>query len=351
MSETAFSPRLLAWYRRHGRKDLPWKQTRDPYHIWVSEIMLQQTQVSTVIPYFERFITRFPDIPALAAAGLDEVLHHWTGLGYYARARNLHRATGMIVDAHDGKFPRAFDAVHALPGIGASTAGAILAFAFGQRHVILDGNVKRVLTRYHAIQGWPGKREIEKRLWALAERHTPRSRVRAYTQAIMDLGATVCQRARPDCARCPVRTACRARALGIPLAYPAPAPRRVLPIRTTAMLIIRDRRGRVLLQRRPPAGLWGGLWAFPECDSDNVTAWCRDTLGLDVKLDTPSSPLRHSFSHFHLDITPIAARVLSASKAMENPQTVWYNPEQPDERGFAAPVKRLLDQLRTNHEP
>jgi A/G-specific adenine glycosylase len=283
-----------------------------------------------VIPYFERFITRFPDIPALAAAGLDEVLHYWTGLGYYARARNLHRAAGTIVDAHDGKFPRAFDAVHALPGIGASTAGAILAFAFGQRHIILDGNVKRVLTRYHAIAGWPGRREIEKRLWALADRHTPRSRVRAYT-----------------CARCPVRAACRARMLGTPLAYPTPAPRRVLPIRTTAMLIIRDQRGRVLLERRPPAGLWGGLWGFPECDTDNVATFCRESLGLVVEPDPPSPPLRHSFSHFHLDITPIAARVLGASKAMENPQTVWYNPKQPDERGFAAPVKRLLDQLRT----
>jgi A/G-specific adenine glycosylase len=308
--------------------------------------MLQQTQVGTVIPYFERFITRFPDIPTLAAAGLDEVLHYWTGLGYYARARNLHRAAMTIVDAHDGTFPRAFDAVHALPGIGMSTAGAILAFAFGQRHVILDGNVKRVLTRYRAIKGWPGKREIEKRLWALADRYTPRAHVRAYTQAIMDLGATVCQRARPDCVHCPVRRGCRARALGIPLAYPTPAPRRELPIRATAMLIIRDRRGHVLLQRRPPAGLWGGLWAFPECDSDNVAVWCRKTLGLVIEPDTPSPPLRHSFSHFHLDITPIAARVLGASQVMENPQTVWYNPRQPDERGFAAPVKRLLDALR-----
>lgn len=346
MSDTAFSRRLLVWYRRHGRTDLPWKQTRDPYHIWVSEIMLQQTQVGTVIPYFERFIIRFPDIPTLAAADLDEVLHHWTGLGYYARARNLHRAAATIVDAHGGTFPRAFETVHALPGIGMSTAGAILAFAFGQRHVILDGNVKRVLTRYRAIEGWPGRREIEKRLWALADRYTPHSRVRAYTQAIMDLGATVCQRARADCARCPVRHGCRARALGMPLAYPTPAPRRVLPIRRTAMLIIRDRRGRVLLQRRPPAGLWGGLWAFPECEDDNVAAWCRETFGLVIEPDTPSPPLRHSFSHFHLDITPIAARVRGASRAMENPHTVWYNPKQPDERGFAAPVKRLLDQLR-----
>ena len=346
MGEPAFSRRLLAWHRRHGRRDLPWKQTRDPYPIWVSEIMLQQTQVSTVIPYFERFMTRFPDIRTLAAATLDEVLHHWTGLGYYARARNLQRAAVTIVNAHDGRFPRTFDAVHALPGIGLSTAGAILAFAFGQRHVILDGNVKRVLARYHAIKGWPGKREIEKRLWVLADQHTPRTRVRNYTQAIMDLGATVCRRANPDCVSCPVNHGCRARALDSPSAYPTPAPRRRLPIRGTAMLIIRDRRGRVLLQRRPPAGLWGGLWGFPECGSDDVRAWCRETLGLEVKLEAALPPLRHSFSHFHLDITPITVRALGAGKAMEHPQSLWYNPRQPDERGFAAPVKRLLEALR-----
>ena len=346
MGEPAFSRRLLAWHRRHGRRDLPWKQTRDPYPIWVSEIMLQQTQVSTVIPYFERFMTRFPDIRTLAAATLDEVLHHWTGLGYYARARNLQRAAVTIVNAHDGRFPRTFDAVHALPGIGLSTAGAILAFAFGQRHVILDGNVKRVLARYHAIEGWPGKREIEKRLWVLADRHTPRTRVRNYTQAIMDLGATVCRRANPDCVSCPVNHGCRARALDSPSAYPTPAPRRRLPIRGTAMLIIRDRRGRVLLQRRPPAGLWGGLWGFPECGSDDVRAWCRETLGLEVKLEAALPPLRHSFSHFHLDITPITVRALGAGKAMEHPQSLWYNPRQPDARGFAAPVKRLLEALR-----
>ena len=346
MGEPAFSRRLLAWHRRHGRRDLPWKQTRDPYPIWVSEIMLQQTQVSTVIPYFERFMTRFPDIRTLAAATLDEVLHHWTGLGYYARARNLQRAAVTIVNAHDGRFPRTFDAVHALPGIGLSTAGAILAFAFGQRHVILDGNVKRVLARYHAIKGWPGKREIEKRLWVLADQHTPRTRVRNYTQAIMDLGATVCRRANPDCVSCPVNHGCRARALDSPSAYPTPAPRRRLPIRGTAMLIIRDRRGRVLLQRRPPAGLWGGLWGFPECGSDDVRAWCRETLGLEVKLEAALPPLRHSFSHFHLDITPITVRALGAGKAMEHPQSLWYNPRQPDARGFAAPVKRLLEALR-----
>ncbi|MFQ6022526.1 MAG: A/G-specific adenine glycosylase [Acidiferrobacterales bacterium] len=347
MSQTPFSRCLLAWYRKHGRKDLPWKRSGDPYHIWVSEIMLQQTQVTTVIPYFHRFVGRFPDIPSLARAHLDEVLHHWTGLGYYARARNLHKAAKIIVEQHHGELPKTFDAVCALPGIGASTAAAILAFAFDKRHVILDGNVKRVLARYHAVEGWPGKRDVQNRLWELADMHTPRSHVRHYTQAIMDLGATVCRRARPVCAHCPVHDGCNAFARGDPHRYPAAAPRRKLPVKTVAMVMIRDARGRVLLQQRPPAGLWGGLWGFPECTEENVSAWCRKTLGLSLKLEPPWSPLRHSFSHFHLDIIPISARIVrSDGKLMENAGTVWYNLDRPDERGFAAPVKRLLEQLR-----
>ena len=244
MSTKAFTDRLLAWYDRHGRKDLPWHQNRSAYAIWVSEIMLQQTQVSTVIPYFYRFVERFADIEALAAASLDEVLHYWTGLGYYARARNLHNTARIIVERHHGRFPRDYETVQTLPGIGASTAGAILAFASGQRHVILDGNVKRVLARYHAIDGWPGRRDVATQLWDLADRHTPGTRVRAYTQAIMDLGATVCRRARPDCVRCPVRLGCRALALGAARRYPAARPRRSLPTRTTAMIMIQDGLGR-----------------------------------------------------------------------------------------------------------
>jgi A/G-specific adenine glycosylase len=346
MSANAFTDRLLAWYDHHGRKDLPWHRDRSAYGIWVSEIMLQQTQVSTVIPYFHRFMERFPDIASLAAATVDEVLHCWTGLGYYARARNLHKTARLIVERHGGCFPRDYETVQALPGIGASTAGAILAFAFGQRHVILDGNVKRVLARYHVVGGWPGKRDVAIRLWALADRHTPRTRVRAYTQAIMDLGATVCRRTHPDCAHCPVRRGCQARALGAPQRYPATRPRRSLPTRTTFMIMIQDGAGRVLLQRRPPAGLWGGLWGFPECAADDIDAWCQQALGLRVELTTPWEPLRHTFSHFHLQITPVAARVADSSQVMENPGMVWYNPNQPDERGFAAPVRRLLQQLR-----
>ena len=347
MSQPEFSQRLLAWYKKNGRRALPWKTKNNPYHIWVSEIMLQQTQVTTVIPYFKRFIKRFPTIRLLARAQLDEVLHLWAGLGYYARARNLHKAAQMVCRDHGGKFPRVFDAVQQLPGIGRSTAGAILAFACQQRHPILDGNVKRVLTRYHAIDGWPGKRDIEQRLWQLAEEHTPMRRVADYTQAIMDLGATLCTRTRPDCAQCPLANVCRAYRQGNPEDYPTSKPRKALPVKAVAMLIIRDRQGRVLLHRRPPTGIWGGLWSLPECDHGNPRHWCRRHLGMDITLEPPWPRLRHSFSHFRLDITPVPARLKGSSNtAMENPDAVWYNADLPDARGLAAPVQRLLNQLR-----
>ncbi len=346
MSERGISRRLLAWYDRHGRKTLPWKLQRDPYRIWVSEIMLQQTQVTTVIPYFERFLARFPDVRALATAKPDEVLHLWTGLGYYARARNLHRAARVILEEHHNKFPREFEAITALPGIGRSTAGAILALAFGQRRAILDGNVKRVLTRYHAIDTPLNQRATEERLWLLAEKHTPRTRIAAYTQAIMDLGATLCTRTKPDCPQCPLRAGCCARKLGAPQDYPVRATRAPTPLKATRMLMIHDQRGRVLLTQRPPVGLWGGLWGFPECADDDIHAWCRKTLGLKIKTEKPWPVRRHAFSHFRLDITPIPARVVGGTtQAMENAETVWYNLGQPAARGFSAPVKHLLEQL------
>ena len=348
MSDRPIGRRLLAWYDRHGRKTLPWKSGRDPYRIWVSEIMLQQTQVATVIPYFQRFIARFPDVRALARAKADSVLHLWTGLGYYARARNLHRAAQIIVREHDGVVPGTFEAVAELPGIGRSTAGAILALAFGQRHPILDGNVKRVLARYHAVDTPLSQRATEERLWQLAERHTPRVRVDDYTQAVMDLGATVCARARPKCNICPLRAGCRAHRLGTPQNFPLRIAARHAPVKATRMLMIRDGRGHVLLTRRPPTGLWGGLWGFPECADGNARRWCRKNFGLDILIETPWPKLRHSFSHFHLDITPIPARVMGGTeRAMENAEAVWYNVDRPDQRGFSAPVKRLLEQLRT----
>ncbi len=351
MSERPISRRLLAWYGHHGRKALPWKRRRDAYRIWVSEVMLQQTQVAAVIPYFERFIARFPDVRSLARARLDEVLHLWTGLGYYARARNLHKAAQRIVKEHGGRFPRAFEVVADLPGIGRSTAGAILTLAFDQRHPILDGNVKRVLARYHAIATPLNKRETETRMWQLAEKHTPRTRVADYTQAIMDLGATLCTRTKPQCPACPLRKTCHAFQLGAPQNFPVRTAARRVPVKATQMLMIRDARGRVLLARRPPAGLWGGLWGFPECANGNARHWCRKSLGFDIRMESPWPTLRHSFSHFHLDITPIPARLVGGTgRAMENAETVWYNVRRPDRRGFSAPVKHLLEQLRMMRE-
>jgi A/G-specific adenine glycosylase len=347
MRNNPFNQRLLAWYDAHGRKTLPWKSRPDPYRIWVSEIMLQQTQVATVIPYFKRFIARFPHVRSLARARLDVVLHHWTGLGYYARARNMHQAAQRIVKEHAGMFPRRFDATVELPGIGRSTAGAILSLAFEQRHPILDGNVKRVLTRYHAVGTPVNQRETEDRLWQLAEKHTPHKRVADYTQAIMDLGATVCTRAKPQCTCCPLRKTCCAFQLGSPQDFPVRAAKLKTPVKSTRMLMIRNARGHVLLQRRPPAGLWGGLWGFPECSNGNARQWCRKTLGIDIQTKSSWPTLRHSFSHFHLDITPIPAQLVGGTdQAMENAETVWYNVRRPDRRGFSAPVKHLLDRLR-----
>jgi A/G-specific adenine glycosylase len=347
---TLNSDLLLAWFDRHGRHDLPWQHPRTPYRVWVSEIMLQQTQVSIVIPYFERFMACFPDITSLANASQDEVLHLWTGLGYYARARNLHGAAQRIRDAHQGRFPQDFDAVLALPGIGRSTAGAILAQALNQRYAILDGNVKRVLTRYHAISGWPGSKMVENRLWELAEAATPQQRVADYTQAIMDLGATVCGRT-PNCAVCPLNTTCQARAEGDPRAYPTSKPRKTLPVRETTMLLLQNPEGLLLLEQRPAAGIWGGLWSLPECPPDREPAeFCQSTLGLRIQKAETGTRLRHTFSHFHLDITTLHAQVIPGDRAvMEGRPQVWYNCHQPDVRGLPAPVKTLLDDL--NNQP
>ena len=308
--------------------------------------MLQQTQVSTVIPYFERFMDRFADITCLANASQDEVLHLWTGLGYYARARNLHKAAQQIRDQHQGEFPQDFDTVLSLPGIGRSTAGAILAQALDQRHAILDGNVRRVLTRYHAIGGWPGAKAVENRLWKLAEAATPQQRLADYTQAIMDLGAMVCGR-HPNCPACPLNVSCQARIEGDPRSYPTARPRRTLPVRETRMLILRNSEGLLLLEQRPPAGIWGGLWSLPECPADtNPTEFCQTSLGLMLN-DAKAGPrLRHTFSHFHLDITTLLARVSPVNIAvMEDRPQVWYNSRRPDVRGLPAPVKTLLENL------
>lgn len=344
--------RLLVWYDAHGRHDLPWQREATPYRVWVSEIMLQQTRVSAVIPYFERFVRRFPDVAGLARAPLDEVLALWAGLGYYARARNLHAAARVVMEQHGGVFPDDYESLSGLPGVGASTAAAIAALSAGRRHAILDGNVRRVLARLYRVAGWPGRAATDKRLWALAERHTPEERVAAYTQAIMDLGATVCTRGRPACHACPVADLCDARAAGEQGDYPRPKPRPQRPLRRTRMLLVLNDAGEVLLQRRPPAGVWGGLWGLPEPrEGESPEDWCRRELGCGGEVIEAWDAREHGFSHFRLRITPVLVRLAGRPEAvMEAPGRVWYNSRRAARHGVAAPVARLL-KLVSTHAP
>ncbi len=342
----SFSQRLLAWFDDHGRHDLPWQQQTTPYRVWVSEVMLQQTQVATVIPYYEGFMARFADVRALAEGDEDEVLALWSGLGYYSRARNLHRAARLIGDLHGGQFPEAFDEVVALPGIGRSTAGAILSIATGQHHPILDGNVKRVLSRFHAVEGWPGKREVEQRLWALASEHTPQQRTADYTQAIMDLGATLCSRSRPACDNCPLRRDCEAHAQGRVCDFPGKKPHKTLPIKQVVMPVLLNGRGEVLLEKRPPSGIWGGLWSLPECsDEADFEQWC-DRLGAEVSSVETLEPFRHTFSHYHLMIQPHILGLDGVTARVEDEgASVWHPLSTLEQLGLPAPVRGILKQL------
>lgn len=343
---TPFAMRVLRWYDANGRKNLPWQSDVNPYRVWVSEIMLQQTQVQTVIPYFERFMRSFPDLASLADANIDAVLQHWSGLGYYARARNLHRAAQLIRDRHDGEFPLQFDAVLDLPGIGRSTAGAILALATQQRHAILDGNVKRVLARHRAISGWPGDAQVASALWECANEFTPKERVAEYTQAIMDLGATVCTRTRPACNSCPVAIDCMARGSDSVELYPGRKAKRVKPLKQTIMVMaISD--NSVYLERRPPAGIWGGLWSLPEVQ--DVDDWCRQVLQLTPGATEEQLVLRHSFSHYDLDIQPVIVRVAARSRTVaDSADATWHALDDEPPGGIASPVQQLLDTLKTN---
>ena len=346
--KTDFAARVLHWYDRHGRKDLPWQNSGDPYRVWISEIMLQQTQVRTVIPYYRRFMQRFPDVAALADAPLDEVLKHWSGLGYYARARNLHHAAEIIRDRYDGRFPATIEAVSELPGIGRSTAGAILALTFGQRHAILDGNVKRVLARHAAIDGWPGSTAVARQLWDLAEARTPADRVGDYTQAIMDLGATLCTRSKPACALCPVQGDCAALALGDVARFPGRKPKKEKPRRATTMVLaVAD--GAVYLERRPASGIWGGLWSLPEVS--DVDDWCAERLQAEAVSTESWGTLRHSFSHYDLDIAPVVVRIDAvSSKVADSDESTWYRPGDAPPGGIAAPVMKLIDTLNDTDE-
>ena len=350
-----FAERLLDWFDEHGRKDLPWQKPKEAYRVWVSEVMLQQTQVQTVIPYFERFTARFPDVVTLADAAQDDVLQHWSGLGYYARARNLHRAAQVIRDSYAGEFPRTLDEVIDLPGVGRSTAGAILSLAFNQRHTILDGNVKRVLARHQAVEGWPGRTAVAKQLWDIAERYTPAENTAAYTQAIMDLGATLCTRSKPACEHCPVAADCKAinevtdtlglsKKVAVTL-FPGRKPRKSKPLRATTMVIAKHD-GRVYLERRPEAGIWGGLWSLPEIGTGDVHDWCQETLASGPEDIETWQLLRHSFSHYDLDIQPIVVRVdAPLSKVADCDDATWHRIGDEPPGGMAAPVHKLIGRL------
>jgi A/G-specific adenine glycosylase len=346
-SPPTFAPRVLEWFDQFGRRDLPWQHDTSPYRVWVSEIMLQQTQVATVIPYFKRFMAAFPTVQALTVAPLDQVLHLWTGLGYYARARNLHKAAEYVCSELGGVFPDKVEALCELPGVGRSTAGAIVSIAFGKRAVILDGNVKRVLARYRAVGGWPGQTKVHKQLWQIAEEYTPTERTADYSQAMMDLGATRCTRSAPACDKCPISGNCEALALGKQSAYPGKKPRKALPAKTTTFLMVRAGSGEIWLEQRPASGIWGGLWCFPQiADVAEANNWCLDRWGVEAEVIDVWEGFRHTFSHYHLDILPVQVSLASTPGAvMEAQGQLWYNNRRPPEIGLAAPVASLLKKL------
>ena len=325
----SFAGRLLAWWDVHGRKNLPWQQERTPYRVWIAEIMLQQTQVSTVVPYFERFVARFPDVRALADADLDEVLHLWSGLGYYARGRNLHRAAGIVAREHGGVFPDTVDAAQTLPGIGRSTAAAIVAQGYGRRAAILDANVKRVLARRHGVGGPVMSTAALDALWRLADAHTPAQRVADYTQAIMDLGATVCVRRRPRCQQCPVRADCQARVAGDPERYPERTPRRARRVERSRFFVVVDPQGACLVEQRPPRGIWGGLWSPPQRGAEEPVESFLEAAGIApdlVRQVRAADVFRHGFTHFDLDVEPVYVRLKSRPPQVRETAARWIHP-------------------------
>lgn len=357
--DSPFAHAVLAWFEKYGRKHLPWQQNKTLYSVWLSEVMLQQTQVATVIPYFERFMARFPTVVDLANAELDEVLHLWTGLGYYARARNLHKAAQQIRDEFDGQFPTDFSEVLALSGIGRSTAGAILSSVLGAPYPILDGNVKRVLSRYFAVKGWSGEKAVENQLWQLTTMVTPQAQTADFNQAMMDLGAMICTRSKPKCSLCPLENQCEANRLQAWADYPAKKPKKALAEKQTYFLIVKAG-NRILLQQREAAGLWGGLYVFPQFE--NMDELKRSISSQDLQNLHILTAFRHTFTHFHLDITPVLWEVETQNldeilplAALENlgffPRAVsskanyWYDLAHANQIGLAAPVKRILDEF------
>jgi len=344
MAPELFQQKVLIWYDLNGRKNLPWQHPISPYRVWLSEVMLQQTQVATVIPYFNRFLAQFPEIEALALASLDSVLQLWSGLGYYARARNLHK-TACIIYQNGSVFPDELDSLIALPGIGRSTAGAILSIAFNKSHPILDGNVRRVLARHYAISGWPGQAKISNKLWQISALNTPVNRSADYTQAIMDLGATLCTRSKPQCNHCPINQSCLARLENKTHQLPTPKPAKSIPVKQLVFLVLQNEQGQFLLEKRAASGIWGGLWSFMEFESiDHIKSWGlnKNTTFKSIK---PLEQQRHTFSHYHLDYTPVLAKTEKPfNSIMEASHLIWCKKEQINSLGLPAPIKKIFQE-------
>ncbi|MCK5888824.1 MAG: A/G-specific adenine glycosylase [Methylococcales bacterium] len=342
MSPSDFQQKILTWFDLYGRKNLPWQEDISPYRVWLSEVMLQQTQVTTVIPYFNQFIQQFPDIHQLANAPIDTVLYLWSGLGYYARARNLHKTAQMISEG-GGEFPDDLDQLMLLPGVGRSTAGAISSIAFNQSQPILDGNVRRVLARFCLIEGWVGNTAVSQKFWSVSSRYTPEKRVADYTQAMMDMGAMICTRRQPKCDQCPIYANCLAQRDDKIAELPSSKPKKITPIKQVLFLMLQNKQGQFLLEKRPNVGIWGGLWSLPEYDTvESIRMWLveNNIQSIDEEL---LDQQRHTFSHFHLDYTPVLVRVENPMNiVMEDNKRVWYKTNQPDSLGLASPIKKLL---------
>jgi A/G-specific adenine glycosylase len=342
-----FAPRVLAWFDEHGRKTLPWQENKTPYRVWISEIMLQQTQVTTVIPYYHKFMTSFPSVEVLAQAEQDEVLAHWSGLGYYARARNMHKAAKMLVDEFDSEFPQSVEGVCELPGIGRSTAAAILSISRGVQAAILDGNVKRVLSRFHAVPTWPGEKKTENAMWELAESYMPNERCGDYTQAMMDLGATLCTRSKPQCLLCPLESDCEGRQTPDPTQFPIRKPKKAAkPEKSIQLLVLMNQQEQLLLEKRPQTGIWGGLWSLPElATNESVVLHIEQRFSAQVSSVIPLSSFRHTFSHYHLDISPSQIQMAAANWIMEGDKYQWFSQQEALALGLPAPVRSILEKI------
>ena len=343
-----FAPRILAWFDEHGRKTLPWQENKTPYRVWISEIMLQQTQVATVIPYYHKFMASFPTVEVLANAEQDDVLAHWSGLGYYARARNMHKAAKMLVDEFDSEFPQTVESVCELSGIGRSTAAAILSISRGVQAAILDGNVKRVLARFHAVPVWPGEKKTENAMWDLAESYMPNERCGDYTQAMMDLGATLCTRSKPQCLLCPLESDCQGRLAEDPTKFPVRKPKKAAkPEKSIQLLILRNQQEQFLLEKRPQAGIWGGLWSLPELASnESIVLHIEQRFSIQVSSVTSLSSFRHTFSHYHLDISPSQVQISDMQWVMEGDKYQWFDHQDALIVGLPAPVRSILEKIR-----